>query len=206
MYTRVNYKRNKGKRFLMLLFIVCFIASFAYLYYEYNPEILFSNKHNNYESLIRDISKRHSIDPDLVRAVIWKESNFDKNATGQKGEVGLMQIRPEKGAVTDWEKQFNQKISCRGVLFRPEINIEIGAWYLSKAVKNWSGYKYQYELALSEYNAGRRGMKPWVPDKFDGEVVKQITIPSTKDYVKAIMEQYQKYKASHKRDKDLQRN
>lgn len=198
MYTRVNYRRNRGKRFLLLLFTVCFSLALLYLYYEYNPETLFSEKSSNYDKIIKETTQRHGIDPDLVRAVIWKESKFDRNATGTKGEVGLMQIRPEKGAVSDWEKEFNKKISCRGILYRPELNIEIGTWYLAKAVKNWDGYKCQYELALSEYNAGRRGMKRWVPARRDGEVVENITIPSTKAYVKAIMEQYKKYKASHK--------
>ena len=180
----------------MLLFFFCFLTVLAYLYYEYAPKFLFSKNSSNYDSIIEDTAKRHCIDPNLVRAVIWQESRFKPNVTGTKGEVGLMQIRPKKGAVTDWEEHFNTKIACGGVLFRPEVNIEIGTWYLSQAVKNWSGYKYQYELALSEYNAGRTGMRPWVPNTFDGKVVDNITISSTKAYVKSIMNQFQKYSNS----------
>jgi soluble lytic murein transglycosylase len=191
LYNRVIYRKNRGKRFALFLFLICFVAALTYLYHEYAPVFFFAK--NNYDSIISETAKRHHIDPDLVRAVIWQESKFNPNAVGSKGEVGLMQIRPEKGAVTDWEKRHKQKIKCRGILFRPELNIEIGTWYLSEAVKNWSGYKYQYELALSEYNAGRSGMKPWVPDTFDGKVVENITIPSTKAYVKSIMKQFQKY-------------
>ncbi len=192
MYNSVIYRRNRGRKFLLLLFIICFAVTLAYVYYQYAPEFLFSNN-RNYDSIIKNTAKRHGIDSNLVRAVIWQESRFKPNVTGTKGEVGLMQIRPEKGAVTDWEQHFNTKISCRGVLFRPEVNIEIGTWYLSKAVKNWAGYKYQYELALSEYNAGRRGMKSWVPDTFDGEVVDNIKFASTKAYVRSIMNQFREY-------------
>lgn len=35
------------------------------------------------------------IDPDLVHAVIKYESNYNTNAVGGVGEIGLMQIRPE---------------------------------------------------------------------------------------------------------------
>ena len=191
MYNKVNYRKNRGKKFALLFFLICFVILLTYLYHEYAPVFFYAE--SNYDSIISETAKRHHIDPDLIRAVICQESKFNPNAVGSKGEVGLMQIRPEKGAVSDWIKKHKQKIRCRGVLFRPELNIEIGTWYLSEAVKNWAGYKYQYELALSEYNAGRNGMKQWVPDTFDGEVVENITISSTKIYVKSIMKQFQKY-------------
>ena len=191
MYNRVIYRKNRWKRVALLLFLICFVIALVYLYHEYAPVFFYAER--SYDSIILEASKRHHIDPDLVRAVICQESKFNANAVGTKGEIGLMQIRPEKGAVSDWQKRYNQELRCKGVLFRPELNIEIGTWYLSEAVKNWSGYKYQYELALSEYNAGRSGMREWVPDKFDGEVLEHITISSTKLYVKSIMQQFQKY-------------
>ena len=175
----------------MLLFFVAFTAILVSLYYYYAPELLY--KKTNYDTIIQETAQRYCVDPALIKAVIWQESEFKPNARGSKGEIGLMQIRAEQGAAADWAAAHNTIIPSKGLLFRPELNIEIGTWYLAQALRNWEGYKHQYELALSEYNAGRTGMKPWVPDTFDGDVVENITIDSTKEYVKSIMKQYRVY-------------
>ena len=191
MYSTIVYRKNRGKKISLLIFFILFGIILSLVYYYYSPQLFY--KKTDYNSLIDDCAKRHSVDPALIKAVIWTESRFNPNARGQKGEIGLMQIRPENGAATDWAENKNLETPSIGVLFRPELNIEIGTWYLAQALRNWNGYKYQYELALSEYNAGRTGMKEWVPDTFDGEVVNNITISSTKSYVKSIMQKYQWY-------------
>ena len=193
MYSAVIYRRNKGKKRALLLFSLAFTLLLVFIATYYKPQSFFTTPSTDFTPLIKAAAKRHNIDPDLLKALIWKESKFNPNAKGTKGEVGLMQIRPEKGAVTEWEKAHNRTISCKGVLFRPELNIEIGSWYLSKALENWKDYKYQYELALSQYNAGKRGMKSWTPKTYDENITERITIPSTKAYVKAIMKKYQEY-------------
>jgi soluble lytic murein transglycosylase-like protein len=73
------------------------------------------------------------------------------------------------------------------------VNLEIGAWYLSRALRRWSGYKHQLELAISEYNAGPTGMKPWIPENHDGDVIDRITIPSTRQYVRSVLDRYHWY-------------
>lgn len=191
MYTNIIHRKHRSKKyfFLSLLFTVFFTVCW-YLYRYYEP--LFFAK-ADYSNLIEDAAQRHCIDPLLLKAIIWQESRFQANIRGKNKEIGLMQIRPEYGAVTDWEKKHKIKIPCEGLLFRPDLNIEIGSWYLGRALKRWSGYKYQYELALSEYNAGFKGMQPWVPKDYEGEVTEYITIPSTKAYIRSIMDRYQYY-------------
>lgn len=192
MYTKVIHRKHRSKKYLFLIAVVIFMSMLGwYLYQYYEP--LFSAP-VDYTSLIQDAAKRHSIDPNLLKAVIWQESRFQPNIRGKHREIGLMQIRPEHGAASDWMAEHNQDL-CEGVLFNPELNIEIGSWYLGRALKRWAGYKYQYELALSEYNAGRKGMQPWVPpsNKPDAEVIPNITIPSTKAYVQSIMDKFQEY-------------
>ena len=199
MYSTTVYRKNRGKKYSLLLFLIIFALILAGTYSYYHPDelLFFFARKNTYDKIIRDAAARHGIEPELIKAVVWQESRFDPNVKGDRGEVGLMQIRPEKGAVEEWRKTYGATIRCKGILFRPELNIEIGSWYLARAMKNWSGYKYQYELALSEYNAGRRGMRPWVPDSFDGKVIDKITISSTKKYVQSVMKQYRLYKGKN---------
>jgi peptidoglycan lytic transglycosylase len=191
MYNKIIHRKHRNKKIIIFILLSSvFFTTCWYMYRYYEP--LFFAK-TDYSNLIEDAAQRHCIDPFLLKAVIWQESRFQANIRGKNNEIGLMQIRPEYGAVTDWLNEHEAKIACEGVLFKPDLNIEIGSWYLGRALKRWTGYKYQYELALSEYNAGLKGMQPWVPRNYDGEVIEHITIPSTKAYIQAIMKRYEYY-------------
>lgn len=190
MYRRVIHHRYKRKRFGILLLVLTAVIALTWFLgkktYDY-----FSGK-NAYDPIIREASRKYCIDSRLLKAVIWKESRFRQNARGSKGEVGLMQIRPS-AAGKEWTDVNHIDIPSEGILFYPRINIEIGAWYLSRAMRNWEKYKHCEELALSQYNAGARGMSSWVPADYDGEVIENIRINSTKNYVADIMGKYHEY-------------
>lgn len=155
-------------------------------------------KNNRYDSIILSAAVRYNIDPNLIKAVIWKESSFNSSTTGTKQECGLMQIM-EKNAVQDWANYRNCNIPPIGVLYSPETNIDIGAWYLSRCQSHWSKYKNNLELTLAEYNAGYKNAKEWAPSTPDGDAIERIKFPSTKSYVKAILKKYSGYKSSESR-------
>ena len=193
MYTAIRHRKHLSRKYAVLLLLgVIFVTVYWCMYVNYKHKPLFFAK-TDYQPLIEDAARRHCLDPSLLKAVIWQESRFKVNTRGKNNEIGLMQIRAEHGAGADWAKEYNIDLPCEGILFRPDMNIEIGAWYLSRALRRWSNYKYQYELALSEYNAGLNGMQPWVPKKYSGEVIANITIPSTRAYVQAVMDKYREY-------------
>ncbi len=135
---------------------------------------------------------RHGLPPELVRALIFQESRFDPFARGRKGEIGLMQVIPSS-AVADWARAHKAPEPAAAELFEPRLNIEIGCWYLGRALRRWSGYRHRIELALAHYNAGESRAKRWKPEKRDGEVLSRISIPGTRDYVKRIMKRYHAY-------------
>ncbi len=190
MYRRVIHHRYKKKRFGILLLVLTAVLSLTWflgkMTYQY-----FSRK-NAYDPIIKEAARKYCIDSCLLKAVIWKESKFKQNARGGKGEVGLMQIRPTTAA-KEWTDLNHIDIPGEGILFYPRINIEIGAWYLSCALRRWEKYEHCEELALSQYNAGARGMSSWVPSEYNGKVIENIKINSTKNYVTDIMEKYQEY-------------
>ena len=193
MYTEVLHRKNKVLKYFLIMSLVALGVLAAWVVYRHSRTISLFLTRADYEQTINEAARRHNIDPPFLKAVIWQESRFQQNIVGRHGEIGLMQIRPEFGAVSDWETSNKVKVSCRGMLFQPELNIEIGAWYLGRALRRWSGYKYQYELALSEYNAGYNGMKGWVPAGYEGDVMERITIPSTRAYITNIMQKYKEY-------------
>ena len=132
---------------------------------------------------------KHGIDPRLVRAVVFQESRFDPQCKGSKGEVGLMQLLPA-GSVADYVKHYKTGGYSRRALTDPRLNLEIGCWYLSKALARWEGHPDQLPLALSQYNAGERRAARWAEEKLSPE---RYPIKSTRIYVSRIMKRYDRY-------------
>ena len=143
--------------------------------------------------LIEQTARRHGVSPLLVRALIWKESRFDQFSVGSKGEIGLMQITD--GAVQDWARRTKSDKPSRFDLFIPEVNVEIGTWYLGQAARHWKGYASQDLLTLAEYNAGYGKVSgSWAPKDPQTVVVPaDITYPGTRQYVQMILERKKQY-------------
>ena len=148
--------------------------------------------------LIEQMALRHQVPASLVRAVIWKESRFDQFTVGSKGEIGLMQITD--GAVQDWARRTKSDVPSHFDLFIPEVNVEIGTWYLGQAARHWKGYASQDLLTLAEYNAGYGKVSgSWVPkDPQTPVALADITYPGTRQYVQMILERKKYYENAPK--------
>ncbi|MBR7120804.1 MAG: lytic transglycosylase domain-containing protein [Lentisphaeria bacterium] len=145
-----------------------------------------------YADEIREAAGKYDLPPELIRALIKKESRFNARATGKAGEVGLMQILP-RGAVADWARINKCRPPSREELFNVRTNLDIGCWYLARAMRKWEKYRYRMHLALAEYNAGAANTARWKPADPKGEVLSRIDFPGTREYVRDIMESYYGY-------------
>jgi len=126
---------------------------------------------NSYEDLIRSASDRHSVDPDLIRAVIKVESDFDSSARSNKGAMGLMQLMPETARLHNVVDLYN-----------PSANIDGGVRHLKLLLGKYQG---DLELSLAAYNAGIKAV-----EKHGG-------IPpfaETREYVRRVLGYYQSYR------------
>ncbi|MDD5678153.1 MAG: lytic transglycosylase domain-containing protein [Kiritimatiellae bacterium] len=145
-----------------------------------------------YDKIIAEAGREYDVDTILIRAVIWRESHFNRGHVGKNREIGLMQVTPN--AARDWATAVHEPIPLRQDLFKPEINIRAGTWYLHKAIQYWSAKPKSNPLpyALAEYNAGRSNSLRWAArDKNDPNVFwNEITYPSTRRYVKDILCRY----------------
>ena len=137
-----------------------------------------------YDAIIWETANRHDVDPYLIKAVIRQESRFNPNVRGKAGEVGLMQIT--EGAVADWMRVNKRAITFPGGTFDPEMNIEIGTWYLARACSRWRTHPKSDVLALSQYNAGPTRAKRWakLPDE---KLLAAIPIASTRSYIVNVL-------------------
>ena len=145
---------------------------------------------NAFDSIINSVSTKYSMDPLLVKAVIWNESRFMPRATGAAGETGLMQLR--SCAAKDWADANGKPLPTREELFDPYLNIEVGVWFLARAISRWDGNSHSYALGLCEYNAGYSRASVWSVKNAKSE---SFDIPSSKAkrYVENVKSKYIEY-------------
>ena len=160
-------------------------------------ELLFYNRYHRYDPLIREIGRRYAVDPMLIKAVIWRESRFRSDKVGLNGERGLMQVT--EAAASDWARQNKRPTFVPTDLFSPQVNIEAGTWYLSKALQRYASKDDPTTFALAEYNAGKSRVDKWVDATNQGSSVTagdlhdSISFPGTRDYVDVIIERFHFY-------------
>lgn len=131
-----------------------------------------SDKDNTtYDTLIVKYSKKHGVDPNLIKAMIKQESSFNPNAKSGAGAVGLMQLMPD----TANEVGVSDRTD-------PEQSIEGGVKYIKKKIKEQNG---DIKLALAAYNAGSDNVKGKIPQ--NGE---------TPEFVERVMKYYNEYQNS----------
>jgi soluble lytic murein transglycosylase len=147
-----------------------------------------------YEPFIAEAAKRYHLDPHLIRAVIWRESDFQPNVLGAARERGLMQVTPNAGK--EWARA--EKISTfrETDLLDPRTNIMAGGWYLARAIVRWNNADHPEAFALAEYNAGRTHARRWaqpLPRWEAAPFIAGIDYPTTKAYVRDILEKRDEY-------------
>jgi soluble lytic murein transglycosylase-like protein len=126
-----------------------------------------------FDELISSASGRYNVDPDLIRAVIKTESDFNSNARSHKGAMGLMQLMPDTARLHNVSDAYN-----------PNENVDGGVRHLRMLLERYQG---NFELSLAAYNAGA------------GAVEKHGGIPpynETREYVRKVLRFYDAFRGT----------
>lgn len=138
-----------------------------------NAKIMAANSHGHQASpdeidqSIVMAAARHNVDPNLVRAVVKVESNFNSNAVSRTGAMGLMQLMPKTARELRVKNPFDA-----------QQNVDAGVRHLKYLLENYNG---DVNLTLAAYNAG------------EGAVRRSAGVPhiaETQDYVRKITNLY----------------
>lgn len=160
-------------------------------------KLFFGGRYRRYDSMIVEAGKRYGVNPALIKAIIWRESRFQPDMLGSKGERGLMQIT--EGAASDWARAEKIETFVPVDLLDAKTNIEAGTWYLGNALRHWADKDDPVPFALAEYNAGRARVKRWEKDSGlgggfgSGELREAMDFPTTKAYIQSIVARFQDF-------------
>jgi soluble lytic murein transglycosylase len=135
----------------------------------------------DYAPVVSGNARLYHLDPALVAAVIYEESQFDANARSGAGAIGLMQLLPDTArgiALHTGGTKFDPATD----LLDPDLNVRYGCWYLNHLRQKYAGYPNGPELALAAYNAGQANVDRWITATPAGQPV-EIRFAETRDYV-----------------------
>lgn len=119
------------------------------------------------DRVIDESARRHGVDPNLVRALVKVESNFNPKAVSRAGAMGLMQLMPATARGLNVRNPFD-----------PRQNVDGGVRHLRSLLDTFNG---DVRLSLAAYNAGAT------------RVLRKNDVPNiaeTKNYVKQITSLY----------------
>ncbi|MFZ5470883.1 MAG: transglycosylase SLT domain-containing protein, partial [Myxococcota bacterium] len=140
--------------------------------------------------------ERHSqaadLDPNLLQALVREESSFEPSARSGVGAVGLTQLMPATAAAVAHRLRLGKP--SERLLARPELNLRLGAHYLSSLLARFDGDAAQ---AVAGYNAGPTRVAGWARGGPLDVWVEEIPIAQTRNYVKRVLSSWRIYELAY---------
>lgn len=160
-----------------------------------------------FSSLFAAEAGRYGVDAILFKSLTRQESGFNQRAVSSSNALGLMQMIPP--TAQEVARKLGLKLELPDDMFRPEVNIPMGTYYISQMLDQFSGH---VPVALAAYNAGPTRVKLWLEarpelreslDRRSSAPVDEIWFDElpwseTSFYVKAILRNILLYRLSEK--------
>ena len=103
-------------------------------------------------------SKGSGVAKEWLYSLIRQESSFRPDVRSPSSAMGLMQLLPSTGQEIAKDLRIKNYENPES-LFTPDINIRVGAVYMSRLFKNFGG---NIPLALAAYNTGPARVRRWL--------------------------------------------
>ncbi|MBK9517250.1 MAG: transglycosylase SLT domain-containing protein [Anaeromyxobacter sp.] len=142
-------------------------------------------------ALLPPLAAAAAVDPDLVRAVLRRESGFRAGIRSGAGAIGLMQLLPATASRLGALAGLSQDPARR--LADPAVNLGLGAHYLGLLLDRFG----DEAVALAAYNAGPAAASAWARDRAGlplDEWIEAIPYKETRAYVKVVLAERQAYR------------
>ncbi len=167
-----------------------------------------------YQQLVREASKRYSVDEDLILAVMQRESYFNPLAKSGAPAYGLMQLVPTSGANDAWRHVHGSaRVVPAEELYRPEVNVELGSAYLHLMQTAEFGGMKDIEArdlsAIAAYNCGPgntrkalaaiSGNRKVLPTDATAETVRATLLAKTPDETKEYVRKVSEFRSTWKK-------
>lgn len=168
-----------------IILLIFLIVSMSLGHSEYNKTILdYTHLPNHvragldeYIEIIIEASYDYKINPYLLIAIMWTESDFRHLSKSHTGDIGLMQINPN---TKKWICSTLDKGLC--IKNDPRSNVRLGAIYLQYLKKRFNG---NLQKVIVAYNKGPNH-KYLTKNKYYDKVMKRYKILHRNIYVKNI--------------------
>lgn len=150
---------------------------------------------NRFDREIRAAAAHYQLPPSVVKAVVWRESQFDPVARGSKGEFGLMQLMDF--TAQDWADVNRVEHFTHEHVLDPRTNTMAGCHYLARLLKRYGNTDNPMAYTLADYNAGRGNVLKWMKGSAatNSQVfLAQCEFPGTRHYVVSILARSEKYR------------
>jgi soluble lytic murein transglycosylase len=150
-------------------------------------ELVYPRAYRNYVEKFAPTGKNP---PEYLYTIMLKESAYNPHDVSYADAIGLLQMIPPT----------SRKVAVHvgvpyteDVLYDPEGNIRLGAWYIGHLLQKFKG---QIAIGAGSYNAGPGAMMKWV-DKYGArpldEFVELCPYTQTREYMKKALAIYARY-------------
>lgn len=144
-----------------------------------------------YKNELLRFAKARNIDPRFVLAIMKQESSFKANAKSPSAARGLLQL------VMDTALKYNKQCGIPNLqaeqLYSPEININLGSYYISELKRQFN----LYEAIAASYNGGEDNAQRWLNrsrPKENAIFTSEVGFSESKNYVYKVMNNFRVYR------------
>ncbi len=130
----------------------------------------------DYKQAIERYATEYGVPEAVIYAMIKVESGFDSTVQGKGGEIGLMQLTPQRYVQLATEARDPEMNAA--ALYDPDTNIRYGTMYLSKLYQKYG----MWSTAYAAWYAGQDAVDAWLtnPNYVDPDFGTLQTVPDKK--------------------------